>query len=43
VTVAVRTSTAQGQSQEPRYWRMRVVVKKVDQSAAKVADVEFVP
>jgi Mce-associated membrane protein len=43
VTVAVRTATAQGQSQEPRYWRMRVVVKKVDQSAAKVADVEFVP
>jgi Mce-associated membrane protein len=43
VTVAVRTATVEGQSQEPRYWRMRVVVKKVDQSAAKVADVEFVP
>lgn len=43
VSMAVRTATAQAQDQEPRYWRMRMTVKKVDQSLPKVADVEFVP
>jgi Mce-associated membrane protein len=43
VSMAVRTATAQGQGQEPRYWRMRITVKNVDQASTKVADVEFVP
>jgi Mce-associated membrane protein len=43
VSVAVRTATTQAQDKEPRYWRMRVTVKKVDSSLPKVADVEFVP
>jgi Mce-associated membrane protein len=43
VSMAVRTATSQAQDQAPRYWRMRVTVKKVDNSLPKVADVEFVP
>jgi Mce-associated membrane protein len=43
VSMAVRTATTQAQDKEPRYWRMRVTVKKVDSSLPKVADVEFVP
>jgi Mce-associated membrane protein len=43
VSMAVRTATVQAQDQEPRHWRMRMTVKKVDQSLPKVVDVEFVP
>lgn len=42
VAVAVKTSTAAAPEQEPRAWRMRVTVQKVE-DGAKVADVVFVP
>jgi Mce-associated membrane protein len=43
VSAAVHTEIAQAPAQEPRYWRMRITVKRVDQQLPKVADVEFVP
>ncbi len=42
VAVAVKTSNAGAQDQEPREWRMRVSVQKVG-DAMKVSNVEFVP
>lgn len=41
VAVKVDTSTAADGSQQPRYWRMRIGVQKVD-GTAKVTNVEFV-
>ena len=41
VAVAVKTSNAVAGEQEPRLWRMRLVVQRVG-DGAKVADVEFV-
>jgi Mce-associated membrane protein len=43
VSIAVRTATAQAQDPQPRYWRMRVTVTKVQDPLPKVVDVEFVP
>jgi Mce-associated membrane protein len=42
VAVAVKTSSAGMPEQQPRAWRMRVTVAKVDDSV-KVTNVEFVP
>jgi Mce-associated membrane protein len=42
VAVAVKTTTGNSPEQQPRSWRMRVTVQKVD-GGAKVADVVFVP
>ena len=42
VAVTVKTSNAGAPEQEPRAWRMRISVKKVDDDA-KVSNVEFVP
>jgi Mce-associated membrane protein len=42
VAVSVKTSNAGAPEQEPRSWRMRISVSKVD-DAAKVTNVEFVP
>ena len=42
VAVTVKTSNAGAPEQEPRAWRMRISVKKVDNDA-KVSNVEFVP
>lgn len=42
VAVTVKTSTSAGPDQQPRSWRMRITVQRVDDSA-KVANVEFVP
>lgn len=42
VAVAVKTSNAGGQDQEPREWRMRVSVQNVG-DVMKVSNVEFVP
>lgn len=42
VAVKVNTSTPTDGSQQPRYWRMRIGVQKVD-NTAKVTNVEFVP
>lgn len=42
VAVTVKTSTSAGADQQPRSWRMRLTVRRVDDSA-KVAKVEFVP
>lgn len=42
VAVAVKTSNAGAQDQEPREWRMRVSVQKVG-DVMKVSNVEFVP
>jgi Mce-associated membrane protein len=41
VAVAVKTSNAGAQDQEPRQWRMRVTVQKVG-DVMKVSNVEFV-
>ena len=41
VAVTVRTSNAGAAEQEPRAWRMRITVQKVD-DGAKVANVRFV-
>lgn len=43
VSTGVRTAVAQAPEQEPRYWRMRLTVTRVDQELPKVSDVEFVP
>jgi Mce-associated membrane protein len=42
VAVTVKTSTAGAAEQQPRAWRMRITVQKVD-DGAKVSNVEFVP
>ncbi len=42
VAVTVRTSNAGAPEQEPRAWRMRILVEKVGDEA-KVSNVEFVP
>jgi Mce-associated membrane protein len=42
VAVTVKTSTSASADQQPRSWRMRLTVQRVDHSA-KVANVEFVP
>ncbi|WP_202377358.1 hypothetical protein [Mycobacterium paraintracellulare] len=42
VAVSVKTSTAGAPEQDPRRWRMRIVVQKVG-NGAKVSDVRFVP
>jgi len=42
VAVTVKTSDAAAAEQEPRSWRMRILVERVD-SGAKVSNVEFVP
>jgi Mce-associated membrane protein len=42
VAVAVKTTTGNSPEQQPRSWRMRVTLAKVDDSA-KIADVVFVP
>jgi Mce-associated membrane protein len=42
VAVTVKTSNAGAADQQPRAWRMRISVQKVD-SDAKVSNVEFVP
>lgn len=42
VAVAVKTSNAGAPDQQPRAWRMRVFVQKVDDDI-KVSNVEFVP
>jgi Mce-associated membrane protein len=42
VAVTVNTSNAGAPEQEPRAWRMRLTVKKVEDEA-KVSNVEFVP
>ena len=42
VAVTVKTSNAGAPEQQPRAWRMRISVKKVDNDA-KVSNVEFVP
>lgn len=41
VAVSVKTSNANGPEQEPRAWRMRVSVQKIDDQV-KVSDVQFV-
>jgi Mce-associated membrane protein len=42
VAVTVKTSNAGAAEQQPRAWRMRILVKKVGDDA-KVSNVEFVP
>lgn len=42
VAVTVKTSNAGAPEQQPRAWRMRITVKKVE-AEAKVSNVEFVP
>lgn len=42
VAVTVKTSDSGAHDQQPRLWRMRITVQKVDQGA-KVSDVVFVP
>jgi Mce-associated membrane protein len=42
IAVAVKTSNAGAQDQQPRAWRMRMTVQKIG-ADAKVANVEFVP
>ncbi|CAN5589363.1 hypothetical protein BH09ACT7_BH09ACT7_56520 [soil metagenome] len=42
VAVTVKTSNAGAAEQQPRAWRMRILVKKVGDEA-KVSNVEFVP
>jgi Mce-associated membrane protein len=42
VAVTVQTTNAGSGEQEPRAWRMRISVEKVD-DAAKVSNVVFVP
>jgi Mce-associated membrane protein len=42
LAVTVKTSDSGAQDQQPRLWRMRITVQKVDQGA-KVSDVVFVP
>ncbi|MET0705080.1 MAG: Mce protein [Mycobacterium sp.] len=42
VAVTVKTSNAGAPEQQPRAWRMRILVKKVGDDA-KVSNVEFVP
>jgi Mce-associated membrane protein len=42
VAVTVKTSNAGAEDQQPRLWRMRITVQKVN-DGAKVSDVEFVP
>jgi Mce-associated membrane protein len=42
VAVSVKTSNAGAPEQNPRAWRMRISVQKVD-GGAKVSNVEFVP
>ncbi|NVN49689.1 Mce protein [Mycolicibacterium hippocampi] len=42
VAVTVRTSNAGAPEQEPRAWRMRILVEKIGDEA-KVSNVEFVP
>ncbi|ABK64493.1 hypothetical protein I549_4545 [Mycobacterium avium subsp. avium 2285 (R)] len=42
VAVTVNTSNAGAPEQEPRSWRMRITVQKVNEEA-KVSKVEFVP
>jgi Mce-associated membrane protein len=42
LAVTVKTSDSGAHDQQPRLWRMRITVQKVDQGA-KVSDVVFVP
>lgn len=42
LAVTVKTSDSDAHDQQPRLWRMRITVQKVDQGA-KVSDVVFVP
>lgn len=42
VAVTVSTTTRGAADQQPRYWRMRLTVRKVD-DGAKIAKVDFVP
>jgi Mce-associated membrane protein len=42
VAVSVRTSSAQAPESDPRTWRIRIAVQKVDNDV-KVANVDFVP
>ncbi len=42
VAVSVRTTNAGAPEQEPRAWRMRLLVEQVGDEA-KVSNVEFVP
>ncbi|WP_235629884.1 mammalian cell entry protein [Mycolicibacterium novocastrense] len=42
VAVSVKTSSIDAPQQQPRAWRMRIDVQKVD-GAFKVSDVQFVP
>jgi Mce-associated membrane protein len=43
VAVTVKTSNAGAAEQQPRAWRMRIMVKKTGNDEAKVSNVEFVP
>ncbi|MCV7224506.1 tetratricopeptide repeat protein [Mycolicibacterium komossense] len=43
VAVTVKTSNAGAAEQQPRAWRMRIMVKKTGDDEAKVSNVEFVP
>jgi Mce-associated membrane protein len=43
VAVTVHTSVEGQPDQQPRAWRMRIVVQKVGDDDAKVSNVEFVP
>lgn len=43
VVVTVKTSSPAGADQQPRSWRMRIAVERVDDAVAKVSNVEFVP
>jgi Mce-associated membrane protein len=42
VAVTVNTTTRGVDDQQPRYWRMRLTVRKAD-DGAKIAKVDFVP
>jgi Mce-associated membrane protein len=43
VALSVATANLGAPAQQPRYWRMRVTVSKVDGGGAKISKVDFVP
>lgn len=43
VALSVATANRGAPAQQPRYWRMRVTVSKVDGGGAKISKVDFVP
>jgi len=43
VAVSVKTSNLGAAEQEPRFWRMRITVHKVNDDGAKISNVAFVP